>query len=159
MDMGRVLLVDHSLCTGCRLCELACSFRHEGVFLPLMSRIRVWSDEANGIFVPVVCQQCDDPPCVWACPGGALARDESRGLVTYVPGRCLGCRICMVVCPFGAIGYDSLRRHVRKCDLCDGDPACAEACPSGALFWGTIKAAAGRKRREGATLLLCRTHE
>ena len=67
------------------------------------------------------------------CPKHAIHRDEelNRMMVDY--DRCIGCRMCVVVCPFGAMDFDGEDRKVTKCDLCDGDPLCVELCPYGAL--------------------------
>ena len=74
----KILVVDVDRCTGCRICELACSWVHEGVFNPLKSRISVTAWRREGIDVPMVCQQCDTPLCQDVCPTAALSRDAER---------------------------------------------------------------------------------
>jgi formate dehydrogenase iron-sulfur subunit len=83
---------------------------------------------------------CLNPACASACPVAALQKTK-EGPVVYDPSRCMGCRYCMVACPFGVPTYewDSPTPRVRKCEMCarrPGGPACAEACPTGATITG-----------------------
>lgn len=130
---SKVLLVDHEKCTGCRLCELVCAVGHDHVSNPTRSRIRVVKWEAEGIYVPMTCRQCEDAPCVKACPVKAIARDEGLGRWTVDYDRCIGCRTCVSVCPFGAMHFVAADRKVMKCDLCDGDPQCVRFCEVAAV--------------------------
>lgn len=130
------LVVDPDKCTGCNSCMLICSFVHDKKFNYERSRIRVWRDDARGIFIPVVCEQCEDAPCIQVCPTGALYRDEA-GRVVRNATRCIGCNECMNVCPFGAISFGPDQQWM-KCDACasvGGDPYCAQYCTAGALTW------------------------
>lgn len=125
-------VLNAELCTGCRACELACSFVKEGVFSPAKSRIRVVKVDDEGIDVPVGCEHCDDAPCITVCPVKALYRDENDAVILDNK-KCIGCKQCVLVCPFGAIGYDEDKRQFYKCDLCDGEPECANWCFTGAI--------------------------
>lgn len=125
--MGK-LIFNAELCTGCRACELACSFHCEGIFAPSKSRIRVVKMDEDGIDVPVGCEHCEDAVCMMVCPVKALSRDATTGAVLLDDSICIGCKECMVVCPFGAIFYDEDRRIFYKCDLCGGDPECVKWC-------------------------------
>lgn len=117
------------LCTGCRACELVCSAVHEKVFNPRRSRIRVVREEP-AIDIAFTCHQCTDAPCAAACPTGSIERLPS-GLVTVEESKCIGCSVCVEVCPFGAIQL--INGVAKKCDLCGGDPACVKRCPTNAL--------------------------
>jgi len=75
--------------------------------------------------------QCDDAPCVVVCPSAALVRHSGTNAVLVVEERCVGCRMCALACPFGAISYWDGK--ARKCDLCGGKPECVRFCPPGAL--------------------------
>ena len=125
---ARVLKIDHEKCTGCRLCELVCAVRHDHVSNPARSRIRVVKWEDEGIYVPMTCQQCEDAPCLNACPAKAISHNEALGRVEVDYELCIGCRTCVSVCPFGAMHFDTIDRRVIKCDLCDGDPQCVRFC-------------------------------
>lgn len=130
------LLVDHRACTGCRACELACSYRHEGAFAPSLSRIRVRKDEPAGLDEPVVCRQCGVARCVQVCSCGALSRDRRTGAVLVDAGLCMRCGDCVEACPFGAVRIHPDTALPLICDLCDGDPACVGRCVTGALRYG-----------------------
>jgi Fe-S-cluster-containing hydrogenase component 2 len=126
--MAKVLVTDYEKCTGCRICELVCSVKHEGVSNPSRSRIKVMKWESEGRYVPMSCQQCESAPCMLICPVKAISRDESLNRVKVDYDVCIGCRMCVAICPFGAMGFDVLAKKVMKCDLCDGDPQCARFC-------------------------------
>jgi len=130
---ARVLKIDYEKCTGCRLCELVCAVRHDHVSNPARSRIRVVKWEDEGIYVPMTCQQCEDAPCLNACPVKAISHNEELGRVEVDYELCIGCRTCVSVCPFGAMHFDTIDRRVIKCDLCDGDPQCVRFCEVNAI--------------------------
>jgi len=132
--VGKIVF-NPSLCTGCRACELACSFYCEGIFAPSKSRIRVVRMDWEGIDVPLGCEHCEDAPCMLVCPVKALYRDESTGAVLIDYDTCIGCKECMVACPFGAIHFDREKGIVYKCDLCFGDPECVKWCFTKAIEW------------------------
>jgi Fe-S-cluster-containing hydrogenase component 2 len=96
--------------------------------------------KVNGDRLPVQCRQCEDAPCVKVCPTGATFRTETYTAVN--PNLCIACKLCMMVCPFGAIQTSGVqvgerfKRAAVKCDLCvdrPGGPACVEACPTKAI--------------------------
>jgi carbon-monoxide dehydrogenase iron sulfur subunit len=131
-------------CVGCRVCELVCSERHEGVFHPSRSRIRVLSFDETVQDIPIVCQQCPDAPCLAACPSGALSRNTKTGAVVVDPELCTQCQTCVEACAIGerrvkpdaklAIRFESGSQAPQKCDLCGGDPQCVKFCPTEALL-------------------------
>ena len=126
--MAKVLVIDYEKCTGCRLCEQVCSVKHEGVSNPARSRIKIVKWEQEGRYVPMGCQQCESAPCQAVCPVKAISRDEPLNRVMVDYDVCIGCRMCVAVCPFGAMAFDTLAKRVIKCDLCDGDPLCVKFC-------------------------------
>lgn len=125
---NKVLKTDYERCTGCRLCELVCAVKHDHVSNPTRSRIRIIKWESEGIYVPMSCQQCEDAPCVIGCPAKALSRNMDMERVEIDYEKCIGCRTCVSVCPFGAMHFVAADRKVIKCDLCDGDPQCVRFC-------------------------------
>jgi carbon-monoxide dehydrogenase iron sulfur subunit len=127
---NRVLFIEAEKCTGCRMCELACSSAREGVFNPLHSRIRIVTESLEGWSSPSVCLQCEDAMCMAVCPVGAIGRGETPHgdfLITVDKERCTGCQRCVAACPFGAIEFFKDFGPL-KCDLCGGSPACVNFC-------------------------------
>lgn len=131
--MAKVLVIDYEKCTGCRICEQVCTVKHEGVVNPARSRIRVIKWEQEGRYVPMTCQQCESAPCQTICPVKAISRDETLNRVVVDYDICIGCRMCVAICPFGAMAFDTLAQKVMKCDFCDGDPQCARFCEVDAI--------------------------
>lgn len=133
--MPQFIAVNHSVCTGCRECEVVCSLYHFGECNPERSAVRVIRKEEHGLptTLPLVCQQCDDPPCLEACPVGALSRDEGTALLSVDPEVCTGCGDCFEACPAGCIFMDVRREVAILCDLCGGQPQCVDFCHSNCL--------------------------
>lgn len=131
--MEKVLVVYPEKCTGCKVCEMICSLHHEDEINPIKSRIHVISWEDEGIDIPMTCQQCEDPPCEAVCPTHAIYRDNETGAMLIKEESCIGCRMCISACPFGAPTVRPDTREVIKCDLCLGEPQCVEFCSSQAI--------------------------
>jgi Fe-S-cluster-containing hydrogenase component 2 len=83
--------------------------------------------------LPTTCQHCTNPLCMAACPKGAIHHDPQLDRVVLDDTLCVGCRMCVSACPTGAMGFDPVIGLAYKCDLCDGDPACARACQPKAI--------------------------
>jgi Fe-S-cluster-containing hydrogenase component 2 len=151
----KTLIFNTELCTGCRACELACSFHCEGVFAPSKSRIRIVKMDEEGIDVPTGCEQCEDAVCMAVCPVKALKRDEKTGAVLLDGDVCIGCKECLVVCPFGAIHFDPDKRIFYKCDLCNGDPECVKWCFTGGIEYAedTEKYVQSKRRKQAGKTL------
>lgn len=128
-------IVSPVLCTGCRTCELACSFTHGESGKPGRSRIYPLAAGFPNLFVPVVCFQCDDPACVKSCLVNAITFNERTGAHEIDHARCVRCMACVAACPFGCALHDTAYDLVVKCDLCGGDPVCAHFCPTKALVF------------------------
>ncbi len=102
----------------------------------------------KGTPVPVVCQQCEDAPYAAICPVEAITRDPDIDAVVVGSNLCVGCQMCIVACPFGALLLDRDRRQVIQCDLCDGaDPWCVRFCGPGALAFEAPAASVDRRGR------------
>ena len=146
--MNKVLAVDYEKCTGCRNCETACSVFHVQACNPAKSAVRIVKWVGKGLNVPVVCQQCEDPACANICPVQAISRDADTGAMIVDGDLCVGCRMCMVACPFGAVTLDRDRRQAIKCDLCGGvEPWCVRFCEPGALTYKLPPAVSLDKKR------------
>lgn len=136
--MNPFIVADSLKCIGCRTCEVACVVAHQGgatvsreAFLP---RIRVVKGDTFS--TAVACHQCEDAPCGNVCPTGAITRVGQR--IDVDQARCIGCKSCMLACPFGAMNVAEQQARVQaiKCDLChhrEEGPACVAGCPTGAL--------------------------
>lgn len=129
--MANVLIIDPEKCTSCRLCELACSQKHAGAFIPSRSHIQVAIFPDEAIYFPMACMQCDEAWCIAECPSEALVRDPNTNAVVVVEEKCTECGLCEPACPYGAIRYWGDK--VQKCQLCGGDPECVRFCAPGAL--------------------------
>lgn len=121
------ILVDPLQCSGCRLCEIACSLAKENKIWPEASRIRVF-EYLPGASVPHLCVQCQDYPCVEVCPTKCLSVDEETGAVIVDEEKCIQCGLCIDACPGDVPRIPMGKSAVVICDLCGGDPACVKAC-------------------------------
>ncbi len=133
-------------CTGCRLCEMVCSLRHEQECSASKSRIKILREEEFGNHLVLLCMQCAEAYCVQSCPLEALRRDEETGAILLDQKLCNGCEACVVVCPLGAISLDREQNVVLLCDLCGGDPECVRICNREVLLLNEVDSASpGRK--------------
>ena len=159
MTTSFAILTDTTLCTGCQKCVAACKKENDlGKDAPHHWQERIDDlsstryttilrrpDEgrAGDHFVRQQCRHCVDPACVSACLVGALQKTP-EGPVIYDGNKCMGCRYCMVACPYGIPRYQWGQPvpYVCKCDMCyervkEGEePACVEACPQKATIFG-----------------------
>lgn len=154
--MKAAILTDVTKCIGCLKCVSACKETNNLE----MDVPRIWQkndglsaenwtsiiQKPGNHFIRKQCRHCLEPACVTACPVGALQKTET-GAVVYDSDKCLGCRYCMMACPYGIPRYDWDQPvpYVRKCILCydkikiGEQPACTKACPEGATIFGSRK--------------------
>ena len=133
--MTSKLIIDYEKCVGCDSCEEACSVKKTGVVTPALSRIGVIKRELGAENIPVVCQQCESAPCMAICLVKAITLDEKLGRMIIDYDVCIGCRMCVAICPFGCMQFDEKDKKVFKCDLCDGEPICVQFCQHEALLY------------------------
>lgn len=145
--MKKVLMVYPEKCIGCGCCELACSFTHEDEFRPSASRIGVFRFDEGGVNVPMTCFQCEEPSCMKVCKPGALHRDEATDVIAFDEDKCIGCRMCVMACPFGNIAYNRAAKKAAKCDQCDGTPQCVAFCPTKAIDYLQADTESQNKKR------------
>lgn len=130
---GMKFKVSEKRCTGCQLCQLACSSAKEGSYGLKQSRIRILSPPKRRESKIIVCRQCKTCKCIEACQYNAFKRDENVGGVVIDIGECQACLACIDACPFGAVSLHSKDNLPMVCDLCGGQPPCVEVCASGAI--------------------------
>ncbi|MFH1478394.1 MAG: 4Fe-4S dicluster domain-containing protein [Candidatus Omnitrophota bacterium] len=140
---------DIKKCLGCGSCEIACAVEHSKTkklessikedSLPIKRRKAEFI--SKGFAISTGCHHCENALCVEACMSGSMYKDRSTGQTLHDKEKCVGCWMCIMSCPFGALTRQPKEKIVVKCDLCpDRDvPACVEACPTGALMLGTLK--------------------
>ncbi|AEO46782.1 4Fe-4S dicluster domain-containing protein [Rhodospirillum rubrum] len=161
-SLNYFILADSDKCIGCRMCEIACAVTHSedkpetvgALDGPLVPRLFVVV--TDDVTVPVICRHCEDAPCASVCKMAAISRVDGKVLVDAE--RCVGCRLCLMACPFGATEFVpqpadaapvyitpadgrpsravKVRYKANKCDLCSGladGPACVNACPQNVL--------------------------
>lgn len=134
---SKLLLIDPLKCNGCKECETACAARHAGNRKIARKRIEVMaigSGDGN-FFVPFTCQQCIDPPCMAVCPKHAITRDLDLARVVLDISLCVGCMMCVSVCPTGSMTFAHDFGFPYKCELCDGEPQCVQVCEKKALVY------------------------
>ncbi len=138
------LYYDVKKCLGCKSCEMACAIAHsisgdlakaikEGKISLPRKKILLSKDKNY----PIACIHCKDPKCVDACIASALVYDKEKGMVIQDEKKCVGCWMCVMVCPYGAIRPNLRAKVPVRCDLCkDKDkPSCAIACPTHAIIY------------------------
>jgi carbon-monoxide dehydrogenase iron sulfur subunit len=145
----RRVYVKEEVCIGCHLCEVYCQLQHtpsKDLIKAFkresprpLPRLRV--EEKGVVSFSVRCQHCDEAPCVYACPTGAITRDGMTGMIKVDEERCVGCWMCILVCPLGAIKRDAYQRKTVRCDLCQGEhiPVCVANCPNEALVYVEVQ--------------------
>ncbi len=139
------MVVDLHRCIGCHACSVACKTEHSVPLGGFRTRVRYLErpDRPTIAFLPLLCMQCQDAPCLDACPTEAIQRDED-GRVQIDKERCCGNKACIAACPYQAIYIDEATGLADKCDFCTHrtevglDPACAAACPTEALRFGDL---------------------
>ena len=161
--MTKAIMVDIERCLACKSCEIACALAHsqakvleEAIAESPKPHRRVTVEAAEGFAVPLQCRHCEDAPCIAVCPTGAIHRKSGDEPVLIEQEKCIGCKFCLMACPFGVISISADGKAMIKCDLCidrlemGQEPACVEACPTKALKLGSEKEYAAGKRRRAA---------
>ncbi len=190
MNKRYVMLIDLQACTGCNTCTVACKQENnlpEGVSWTQVVTVGSAGDDLPAgdypqlrlDYLPLACQHCAEGPCVEVCPTAATYREPESGVVMQDPSLCIGCRYCMLVCPFTGIRiFANERLHftlpyptgssplvhraktVEKCTFCEHrlrqglQPSCVEACSLNARIFGDLNDSAS----EVSGLLRTRAH-
>ena len=146
-------VIDQTLCIGCHACTVACKAENE---VPLsVTRTYVKAVEVGvhpqvrRAFQVTRCNQCQDPPCVAACPTSAMFQRDD-GIVDFNKSVCIGCKACMAACPYDAIFINPEDHSAEKCNFCAHridmglEPACVVVCPVEAIIVGDMRDPASR---------------
>jgi len=164
--MSKMIVVHEERCLGCRSCVLECAVAHSraGDLVEalqagekLQSRVHIEPFKEFGM--PLQCRHCEDAPCQAICPTEAIHRPSEKGPVLIEAERCIGCKYCLVVCPFGIIQLSRDGKAVVKCDLCidrteaGEEPACVTACPTGALEFVELDDLLREQRRNAVEVI------
>lgn len=143
--MEKRIFLNLDLCVGCGACTVACMDQND--IFPEKSQPawrRIYRIEEGAFpdaaiqYISASCMHCQDSPCSFACPTGAITRDMKTGAIQVKKELCIGCHSCALACPFGVPRYD-LEEKMKKCNLCIDrveaglEPACVRVCPLGAL--------------------------
>lgn len=141
----RKIVANEKVCIGCKLCEVHCIVAHSKskdivrAFNEETPRAlsRILVEESRPLTFALQCRHCEEPVCVYACITGAMTKDPETGAVNHDKEKCVGCWMCVMVCPYGGIQRDErTKKAASKCDLCLelDEPACVAACPNEALI-------------------------
>lgn len=146
--MNRFIMANSQHCIGCRACEVACVMAHNGEEHVLSERHfhpRITVLRSGAKKTPVTCHHCENAPCAQSCPNGAISKHDHSVQVNQQ--KCIGCKACVVACPFGTmeiivtpLDNGSVKAEAHKCDLCltrPQGPACIENCPADVLTLAT----------------------
>lgn len=138
-------------CVDCERCMEACVKTNHvpsyGWRTTILEQYKtIGPEETERIFMPVLCNQCNRPPCVRVCPTVATFKDKKTGIVMMENKKCIGCKTCMAACPYNARYFNEEVRAVDKCNFCfdtrlskgKKDTACVEACPAGVRVFGDL---------------------
>ena len=143
------IVVNLDRCTGCFGCEIACKMENNVALGQRWSKVLTVGPvgeypNMTRYALPTMCQQCKEAPCVHVCPTGASYRDPNTNIVLVDKEKCIGCKYCMMACPYGVRSWNKTEKCVEKCTLCGqltsaGKlPACVKSCSAGARFYGDL---------------------
>jgi len=165
--MDKAIVINIEKCLACKSCEIACALVHskskvleEAVAESPKPQRMVTVEPAGEFGVPIQCRHCEAAPCVEICPTGAIQRQSEEGPVVVEKELCIGCKLCILICPFGVLRIGSEGRAIIKCDMClermeEGqEPACVEACPTKALKLVSLEEVTKTKRKEASKQLV-----
>ena len=144
------MVIRQAMCIDCEKCVDACKETNHvpdyGYRTRILTKRYTGTLDRQVEFIPVLCNQCNSPACVRACPTVATYKDPVTGIVQMDSKRCIGCKTCMLACPYDARYFDATRHAIDKCDFCwdkrlskgEKETGCSSACPTGARTFGNL---------------------
>ena len=145
------MIIRQDRCIDCERCKEACvktnNVPEYGYRTTILEReIPIGPEETQREFMPVLCNHCNQPPCVRVCPTKATYKDKKTGIVMMNYKKCIGCKTCMAACPYNARYFNEEKRAIDKCNFCfdtrlsKGEKltACAAACPADVRIFGDL---------------------
>ncbi|MCL4473040.1 MAG: 4Fe-4S dicluster domain-containing protein [Actinobacteria bacterium] len=144
------MVVRQDNCIDCERCKAACAKTNDvpryGYRTQILQQVDPEAIDRRREFIPVLCNQCNNPACTRACPTGATYKDKQNGIVMVDKDKCIGCKTCMSACPFNARYYNEETKAVDKCNFCfdtrltqgETTTACAAACPARVRIFGDL---------------------
>lgn len=165
--MEKVIDIDLDKCLGCHTCQIGCAIEHsksQDLFGAIqenpLPKYRMSVESLEGSNIPWQCRHCDDAPCETVCPTNAIGKKHDEAPIVINNNKCIGCKMCVQVCPFGVLKRNKADKMVIKCDFCierleDGkEPACVKGCPTNALKLITLEELANKKKEAAKQRLL-----
>jgi len=165
--MDKTIVINIEKCLACKSCEVACALAHskskvleEAVTESPRPQRMVTVEPVGESGVPIQCRHCEAAPCIEICPTGAIQRFDEQAPVVVDADLCIGCKLCMLICPFGVLQIGLEGRAIIKCDMClermeqGQEPACVEACPTKALRLVSLEEIIKSKRKEASKKLI-----
>ena len=138
-------VMDLDRCSGCQSCEVACKYENGLALGEYWSKVITVGPmgtypDIQMYWLPVNCQQCENPPCIDVCPTGASYRDSENGLVLVDKDTCIGCKSCLGACPYNVRQFNEEKQLVEKCTTCFhlDEPLCVRNCPGACRFIGDL---------------------
>lgn len=144
------MMIRQNRCIDCERCLEACIITNDvpeyGYRTMILQRDVPDAIGQKREFIPVLCNQCNNPPCVRACPVKATYKDKQNGIVMVNYKKCIGCKVCVMACPYNARYFNEEKHSIDKCNFCfdtrisKGEKltACAAACPAGVRIFGDL---------------------
>jgi Fe-S-cluster-containing dehydrogenase component len=143
-----ILVIDLDACLGCHACATVCKQENNIGIGSLWNKVLEIGPtgkfpDLEMYYLPVLCQQCDNPTCVAVCPTGASYK-RADGVILVNHSRCIGCQYCVMACPYGVRSFNHESGMIEKCTLCadrantQDNPICVKACPAQCRFYGDM---------------------
>jgi len=150
IDTHYSMMIRQALCIDCEQCMTACvktnNVPEYGYRTRILTKRYKKAIDKPAEFIPVLCNQCNEAPCTRACPTKATYKNMDNGIVMMDDKKCIGCKSCMLACPYDARYFNAEKRAIDKCDFCwnsrlskgKNSTACSSNCPTGARTFGNL---------------------